>query len=91
MARRSGDREASGVDALIRDTSVTPHTKTTTYLRPDQMDLLDDLRRTHRRSGLRTTSASDLLRAAVDVAEKHPDEWADAVRGVSSPGRMTHL
>lgn len=49
------------------------------YLRDEQIALLDRLRGEHRAAGRRTISASDLARAALDVAERHPDEWEKAV------------
>lgn len=55
--------------------------KTSVYLRPDQMELLDTLRAAHRKAGHRTTSASDLMRAALDLAERHREEWDELVTG----------
>lgn len=77
---REGDK-ANGIDALIRPTTTQEYIRTTAYLRPDQMELLDTLRAKHRRAGHRTTSASDLLRAAVDLAERYPDQWAAIATG----------
>jgi hypothetical protein len=73
----------SGLDARDSDESGTiPHArrvsdaiKTSIYLRPDQMDLLDDRRAQYRSAGERWVSASDLVRAALDVADAHPGEW----------------
>lgn len=53
--------------------------KTSVYLRPDQIAMLDARRAAHRAAGQRTTSASDLMRTALDLAEKHRDEWNELV------------
>jgi hypothetical protein len=55
------------------------YVKTSTYLRPDQIALLDELRSAHRRAGRRSVSASDLFRTAIDLAERHRDEWGQLV------------
>jgi len=76
-----------------RDTLLTPtqpasaplppsYVKTSAYVRPDQIELLDTLRASHRKAGRRTTSASDLIRAALDLAEHHQEEWDDLIAGV---------
>lgn len=49
--------------------------KSSAYLRPDQVDRLDQLRAKHRAAGRRTVSQSDLIRAALDLAHSHADEW----------------
>lgn len=72
--------DARGVDALIQDTSRTENIKTSYYLRPDQMDVLDQRQVKLRRDGLRTANASLLMRAALDLALRHPDEWEQLVR-----------
>jgi hypothetical protein len=56
-----------------------PTIKTSAYLRPDQFELLDTLRSKHRAAGRRTVNASDLMRAAVDLAQAHPEEWQQLV------------
>ena len=53
--------------------------KTSTYLRPEQAQLLDERRAAHRAAGRRTVSAADLIRAALDVAALHEDEWSEIV------------
>lgn len=58
--------------------SAPAHIKTSVYLRPDQIALLDARRAAHRAAGRRTVSASDLMRAAIDLALSYDDEW-DAV------------
>ena len=64
--------------------SAPAHVKTSAYLRPDQLQRLDELRAAHRAAGRRTVSASDLIRAAIELAGKHEAEWeqivADAAR-----------
>jgi hypothetical protein len=67
--------DARGVDALIRSTERVEYVKTSAYLRPDQMELLDGRRAGHRAAGRRTVSASDLVRTALDLAAKHQEEW----------------
>jgi hypothetical protein len=53
--------------------------KTSFYLRPEQMDMLDDRKGQYRSAGERWVSASDLVRAALDVADEHIEEWHAAV------------
>jgi hypothetical protein len=53
--------------------------KTSFYLRPDQVDLLDDRKAEYPRAGARWVSASDLVRAALDVAGRHHAEWHAAL------------
>lgn len=49
------------------------------YLRDDQAAVLDRLRTEHRAAGRRAVSASDIVRAALDVAGEHPAEWMTAI------------
>jgi hypothetical protein len=53
--------------------------KTTTYLRPDQMELLDDVMRDLKGSGERWVKAANLIRAALDVARDNPEAWTRKV------------
>jgi hypothetical protein len=55
------------------------HIKTSYYLRPDQMDLLDARRAELRRAGVRSVNASMLMRTALDLAARHVDEWTELV------------
>ena len=53
--------------------------KASFYLRPDQMNLLDDYRAQYRSAGERWVSASDVVRAALDLADEHLEEWHTAL------------
>lgn len=69
-------------DVLLQPASAPPapaYVKTSAYVRPDQMTLLDDLRAKHRSEGRRTVSASDLIRTALDLAARHSGEWGELV------------
>lgn len=77
---RDRDDNVRGIDALIRSTARDPHIKTSYYLRPDQMELLDQHQVKLRSAGLRTANASLLMRAALDLAQRHPDEWGELIR-----------
>lgn len=59
------------------------YVKTSVYLRPDQIELLDSLRAAFRKAGHRTTSASDLMRTALDLAGRYEDEWAELVEAAA--------
>lgn len=52
--------------------------KTTAYLTPDQVDGLDELRQQLRKQGYRLTTSAGLVRAAVRLASRHPDEWVQS-------------
>lgn len=73
-------RRARGTDVLIppqEPVSAPPapeHQKTSVYLRPDQIEWLDALRAAYRKAGKRTTTASDLMRHALDLARQHEAE-----------------
>lgn len=49
--------------------------KTTTYLRPDQMTMLEDMIRDYKGTGERWVKAANLIRAALDVARDNPEAW----------------
>jgi len=53
--------------------------KTSAYLRPEQLTLLDEQRAAHRGAGRRWVTGSDLIRAALTLAEQHPEEWSELV------------
>lgn len=53
--------------------------KTSAYLRPDQLTLLDELRAAHRAAGRRWVTGSDLIRAALILAEQHAELWEQLV------------
>jgi hypothetical protein len=55
------------------------YVKTSAYVRPEQLAKLDDRRASHRAAGRRTVSGSDLVRAALDLAERHGEEWDQLV------------
>lgn len=55
--------------------------KTSAYLRPEQLTRLDELRAAHRASGRRWVTGSDLIRAALILAEQHGEEWEQLVAG----------
>lgn len=79
---RNADTQHRGTDALIRDTTPEPaQQRLTAYVRPDQVDVLDQLRAAHRKAGRRTVTASVLVRTALDLAKQHPDEWDEYVAG----------
>lgn len=59
--------------------SAPPSIKTSAYLRPEQLTMLDGRRAGHRAAGRRTVSASDLIRAALDLAARHEEEWDELV------------
>lgn len=59
---------------------LTPaNVKTSAYLRPDQLTLLDEQRAAHRSAGRRWVTGSDLIRAALVVAAQHDAEWEQLV------------
>lgn len=76
---RPRDLMFSSTTSPASDPSAPATVKTSTYLRPEQAELLDRLRSAHRAAGRRTVSAADLIRAALDVAERHGDEWEEVV------------
>lgn len=76
--------EARGIDALIRNTDRVEHIKTSYYLRPEQMELLDTARAALRRAGVRTANASMLMRAALELAAQHPEEWTELAKREAS-------
>lgn len=53
--------------------------KTSVYLRPEQMEWLDKMRSAYRKAGKRTTTASDLIREAIDLAREHEAELDAAI------------
>jgi len=53
--------------------------KTTTYLRPDQMTMLEDVIRDYKATGERWVKAANLIRAALDVARENPEAWVRKV------------
>jgi hypothetical protein len=55
--------------------------KTSTYLRPDQVEWLDTMRAAYRKAGKRGTSAADLFRAAIDLASHHEAELDALIMG----------
>ena len=86
-------RRPRGTDVLIPPTepasapSEPAYQKTSVYLRPDQIEWLDTMRAAYRKAGKRTTSASDLMRAAIDLASEHEAELDYAIME-SGQGRV---
>lgn len=78
-------RPAKGTDVLIptaepvSEPETPAHVKTSYYLRPDQMELLDSMQAAFRKAGMRTVNASLVVRAALDVALEHEAEWDQAI------------
>jgi hypothetical protein len=69
-----------GVDAVIRSTAPEPaNIRAGYYLRPDQIHDLDSRQLRLRKDGLRA-GASLLVRAALDLAAKYPEEWEQLIR-----------
>lgn len=58
----------------VSEPSAPEYQKTSVYLRPDQIEWLDALRAAYRKAGKRTTSASDVMRHALDLARQREAE-----------------
>jgi hypothetical protein len=70
----------SGRQQAVGSNEAPDNVKTTTYLRPDQMTLLDDVMRDLKGQGDRWVKAANLIRAALDVARDDPEKWVEQVR-----------
>lgn len=79
ISARPRDVMFSGTEAPVSAPLPPSYVKTSAYIRPEQVTMLDERRAGHRQAGRRTVSASDLIRTALDLAAQHADEWDELV------------
>lgn len=65
----------SGRQQAVGANESPDNVKTTTYLRADQMTMLEDMIRDYKGTGERWVKAANLIRAALDVARDNPEAW----------------